>query len=135
MDPWYEYSGKPPGLLRLEPDVYKDLDVSIPPTLFDGIEHRFVYLNVDVDWQLPKSDPMYWFQSGVIRVRWTRAGAKPDPTAFQTFALHPWENTLISHTHWDMGEAGLGGVWCMRVGGMLNFAVVDIRYSKRLHHQ
>jgi hypothetical protein len=73
---------------------------------------------------------MYWFQTGVARVRWVRAGTRPDPTAFQTFVLTPWEHTLISHMHWEMGESGRGGWWAVRVRGMLKKAEISTRYSK-----
>ena len=93
-----------------------------------------VYLNVKPQWKLPKTDPMYWFQTAAIRVRWTRAGATPDPTAYQTFTMTPWEDFLITHTHWEQGEANRGGTWSMRVLGHLkpgsNAAKVGTRYSK-----
>jgi hypothetical protein len=127
---WYKYSGKPSGDLRLPYNKYVKLDATIPAPPRSGAEHRFVYLNVSPVWKLPKTDPMYYFQTGVIRVRWTRAGKKPDPTAYQTFVLTPWEDTLISHMHWERGEAGRGGIWSMRVRGNLHSALVGTRYSK-----
>ena len=130
---FYEYSGKPDGKLKLPYNTYVTLDAKIdPPPRIDGrfVEHRMIYLNVTPNWKLPKSDPLYWFQTGVLRVRWTRAGKKPDPTAYQTFVLTPWEPTLISHTHWELGESLRGGVWHMRIRGMLTHGIAETRYSK-----
>lgn len=130
MSLWYKYSGKPKGKLLLPYNTYRNLDATIPAPPTKGLEHRLLYLNVAPRWKLPKTDPMYWFQTGVIRVRFTRAGKIPNPTAYQTFVLTPWEDTLISHTHWEMGTAGRGGVWSMRVRGHLSDALVSTRYSK-----
>lgn len=127
---WYKYSGKPAGDLWLPVDKYTNLDATIPAPPRSTFEHRMVYLNVEPTWKLPKSDPLYWFQTAVLRVRWTRAGKTPDPTGYQTFVLTPWEATLITHTHWEEGEAGRGGVWSMRLRGMVTKARVSTRYSK-----
>lgn len=130
MAGWYKYSGKPKGRLRLPYNVYKNMDVRIPGPPSKGQEHRLIYLNVAPTWKLPKSDPMYWYQTAVIRVRFTRDGKMPNPTAYQSFVMTPWEDTLITHTHWEMGSAGKGGVWSMRVRGHIKDAVVSTRYAK-----
>lgn len=129
-DLWYKYSGKPSGTILLEPNKYRKLDCKIPAPPRKDVEHRMVYLNISPNWKLPKTDPMYWFQTGVARVRWTRDGTRPDPTAYQTFVLTPWEETLITHTHWELGRAGLGGFWSVRVRGMITGAKLSTRYSK-----
>lgn len=128
--PWFKYSGKPSGTLRLKPGTYARLDASIPAPPRSGLEFRMCYLNVSPQWKLPKTDPLYWFQTAAIRVRWTRAGSTPDPTAYQTFAVNPWEDFLITHTHWEQGEANRGGHWDVRIKGMVNSATIGTRYAK-----
>lgn len=130
MGLWFRYSGKPSGVLRLPVNKYVTLDAKIPPPPVKGLEHRMVYLNIAPTWLLSPDDPMYNFQTAVARVRWTRTGVRPDPTAYQTFVMTPWEDTLITHTHWELGEAGRGGVWSVRVRGLIKDAVVGTRYSK-----
>lgn len=130
MARWYKYSGKPSGDMRIAPDRYYRLDASIPAPPVADLEGRLVYLNINPSWKLPKSDPMYWFQTAAIRVHWVRGGSKPDPTAYQTFAVNPWENFLISHTHWELGEARRGGYWNFRIRGMVTGATVGTRYCK-----
>ena len=130
MTKWFKYSGKPEGVLWLEPDKYINLDARIPAPTIRGLEFRMCYLNVTPTWKLPKDDPMYWFQTAVLRVRWTRAGKAPDSTGYQTFVMTPWDATLISHTHWEMGQANRGGFWSMRLRGMVTGAVVATRYTK-----
>ena len=128
--PWFKYSGKPSGTLHLRPDTYTRLDAGIPAPPRSGLEMRMCYLNVAPAWKLPKNDPMYWYQTAAIRVRWTRSGATPDPTAYQTFAVTPWEDFLITHTHWEQGEANRGGHWDVRIRGMITSATIGTRYAK-----
>lgn len=73
---------------------------------------------------------MYEFQTAAARVRWTRAGAKPDPTAYQSFAVNVWEDFLITHTHWEKGEKNRGGHWDVRIVGHVTGASVGTRYTK-----
>jgi hypothetical protein len=129
---WYEYSGKPSGTLVLKPDVYTKLDARIPAAPRNAPEDRMVYLNVAPEWELPDSDPMYWFQTAVLRVRWSRTlpDGTIDNTAYHTHVLTPWESTLITHVHWEMGQRGVGGFWSLRLRGSVTSARITTRYAK-----
>lgn len=132
---WLKYSGKPSGVLRVPTGRYVTVDVQIPAPPKGGVkEDRLVYLNVKPTWKLPKSDPLYWFQTANIRVRWQRAphnGKKADDTAYQDFTVTPWESEfLLTHLHWETSEKGRGGKWHLKIKGHVTSAVVGTRYSK-----
>jgi hypothetical protein len=132
MATWMRYSGKPSGTLRVKGDgKYVTLDATVPKPPRSGREDRMVYLNIAPAWKLPKSDPLYYFQTASLRVRWTRAGDKPDRTAYQDFTITPWRNEfLVTHVHWEVGEKGRGGKWSFSLKGHVSTAAVSTRYSK-----
>lgn len=132
MAAWYRYSGKPKGQIRLPGDGrFMALDATIPAPPRAGREDRMVYLNVTPTWRLPKSDPLYAFQTASLRVRWSRSGAKPDPTAYQDFTITPHRPTyLLTHVHWELGEKGRGGRWSVSMVGHASTALIGTRYTK-----
>jgi Peptidase family M23 len=130
---WMKYSGKPSGNLRLKADgTYVTIDATVPPPPRGGTrEDRMVYLNLVPTWKLPKSDPLYYFQTASVRVRWTRAGDPPDRTAYQDFTITPWRSSfLLTHTHWETGEKGRGGKWSVSVVGHCASVYASTRYTK-----
>jgi len=130
---WMKYSGKPSGNLRLKADGrYVTVDATVPPPPRGGTrEDRMVYLNLVPTWKLPKSDPLYYFQTASVRVRWSRAGDPPDRTAYQDFTITPWRSSfLLTHTHWERGEKGRGGKWSVSVVGHAASVYASTRYTK-----
>jgi hypothetical protein len=130
---WMKYSGKPSGNLRLKADgKYVTIDATVPPPPRGGTrEDRMVYLNLVPTWKLPKSDPLYYFQTASVRVRWSRAGDPPDRTAYQDFTITPWRSSfLLTHTHWERGERGRGGKWSVSVVGHAASVYASTRYTK-----
>lgn len=129
-----KYSGKPSGELALPMGAYRTLDAKVPAAPYGGTrEDRLVYLNVDVDWKnKDKDSPDYYGQIANLRVRWTRTGKTPDPTAYQDYTITPIKPSfLITHVHWETGEKGVGGHWDMRLDGPhSNGAMVGTRYCK-----
>jgi len=131
------YSGKPSGNIRLKGDGrYVTLDAHVAgPSRGGKREDRLVYLNVgNIEWALPKSDPMYYFQTASLRVRFQRArhnGKPEDNTAYQDFTITPWRSSfLVTHVHWETGEAGRGGRWHLNLVGHAKNALVGTRYAK-----
>jgi len=132
---WMKYSGKPSGVVRIKGDgTYSRIDVKVPPPPRGGTrEDRMVYLNVSPAWKLPKSDPMYNFQTASLRVRWKRAdmGKGSDNTAYQDFTITPWRTKfLLTHVHWEVGEKDRGGAWSVSIVGHISSATLSTRYSK-----
>lgn len=130
---WYKYSSKPKTHLRLPSDgKYVSMDVTVPaPPVGGKKEDRMIYLNVAPAWKLPTNDPMYSYQTASLRVRWTRAGKVPDPTAYQDFTITPHRKEfLLTHLHWELGEKGRGGKWSVSLVGHTKSALIGTRYSK-----
>jgi hypothetical protein len=130
------YSGKPAGLLTLQEGVEKTLDARIPATKVNGREDRMVYLNVAVRWKITdRHDPAYYYQVANLRVEWDRDpfhGEGVDETAFQDWTITPIKPSfLITHVHWEQGQAGRGGKWRIRLDSPhATGATVSTRYSK-----
>jgi hypothetical protein len=130
------YSGKPSGTLHLPEGVEKTLDARIPATHVNGREDRMVYLNVDVQWKITsRTDPAYYHQVANLRVEWDRDpfhGDGVDETAFQDYTISPIKDEfLITHLHWEQGQAGRNGKWRMRLDSpFATGAVIGTRYAK-----
>jgi hypothetical protein len=132
------YSGKPAGLLTLHEGVEKDLDARIPAPKVNGREDRMVYLNVRVRWKITdRRHPDYYHQVANLRVEWDRAafhGEPVDETAFGDYTITPIKDSfLITHLHWERGQAGRGGKWRLRLDSPhATGATVATRYAKGL---
>lgn len=134
---WHKYSGKSPGTLRLPGNGrYVTLDATIPACPKGGVkEDRMVYLNVGgINWERSTSDPLYYFQTAVLRVRWVRdphGRQKADPTAYTDYVITPWrKEALITHLHWEVSEKGRGGKWHVSLVGHAKSVALGTRYAK-----
>jgi hypothetical protein len=130
------YSGKPAGPLILPEGVEKTLDARIPATKVNGREDRMVYVNVDVQWKITdRHDPAYYHQLANLRVEWDRdpyRGEGVDETAFGDYTITAIKDSfLITHLHWEQGQAGRNGKWRLRLDSPhATRAIVTTRYAK-----
>lgn len=125
---WSDYSGKPSGTLTItNAQDYEPLDFATadPPT--SGLELHLLYVNCEITWT---ADPTM----GVIRVKYHRDDG--DDTAYQDYAVPAGEAIgnpdafLITATHWESGEKGLGGRWHLRCEGDIASVKLGTRYAK-----
>ena len=132
MSGWLKYSGKPGGSVDLPKGKYTLLDVVIPAPPASKKEDRMIYLNVKVNWKLPKSHQDYYRQVANLRVYWARATRPVDETAYQDYTITPIKSSfLITHVHWEHGQKNIGGRWYAEISGRdCTGATVLTRYSK-----
>lgn len=128
MGYWSDYSGKPSGTLTISnAQDYEPVDfvTSDPPS--SGLEFHLLYANCEIAWA---SNP----HMGIVRVKYVRDDG--DDTAYQDYAIPAGEAIgspdafLLTATHWESGEKGLGGRWHMRCEGDINSIKVGTRYAK-----
>lgn len=120
----YEYSGKSEDtkVIPLNEYVWVTKDTDDPAA--SGLEFKLVYLNVKLTWA----------KAGFanIRVKFVREG--DDPTAYQDYLVHSSQTEfLLTHSHMELGEKGIGGKWYMKVtspDGSLASCAVGTRYNK-----
>ena len=123
---WTDYSGKPSGELEIRAeDGYVTLDADTEDPPFEGLELHALYIHCDLQW--------YWedtaTSAGTIRVKYVREGG--DDTGHQDYAVPAGaEDWLITATHWERGEKGVGGRWAINVGGGIAAAYITTRYQK-----
>jgi Peptidase family M23 len=125
---WTDYSGKPSGTLTIsnaQDYVSMDFVTEDPPS--SGLEFHLLYANCELTWS--GSDP-----AGIIRVKYRRDDG--DDTAYQDYAvpkgaaLGSPDTFLLTATHWESGEKGLGGRWYMRCEGGISSMKIGTRYAK-----
>jgi hypothetical protein len=118
----YEYSGKPSGVLTVPAGDYVRLDADVPDPTGSALEFQNAYLHADCVW----ADPS---RCGTIRVKYVREGG--DDTGYQDYTVAPGaEDFLITATHWEKGQRGVGGRWWVKCGGGLSAIKVTTRYVK-----
>jgi hypothetical protein len=119
----YEYSGKSEDTKEIPLNTYTWVTQDTPDPASSGLEFKLIYLNVKLRWK-----PEGGF--GNIRLKFVREG--DDPTAYQDYLVHSSQTEfLITHTHFEQGEKGIGGKWYIKItGGALASAAVDTRYNK-----
>lgn len=127
------YSGKPTGALTLAHGVFKKLDVTVPGPRASGHEERLLYVNVKVNWKITdKKHPDYYRQVANLRLYWARATRPVDETSYHDYTISPIKPTfLVTLTHWEEGERGVGGAWYAEIDGPDDRgASISTRYAK-----
>jgi murein DD-endopeptidase MepM/ murein hydrolase activator NlpD len=127
----YEYSGKSEDTKEIPLGAYTWVTKDTDDPAASGLEFKLVYLNVK----------LRWARKGVanIRVKFVREG--DDPTAYQDHRVASMEDAdgnlitpdefLLTNTHFEAGEKGIGGKWYVKItGAALASAAVDTRYNK-----
>lgn len=130
MATWHDYSGKPAGSLTVKASDYVRLDVDVAdPPRTGAAELHLLYANCALTWASGAT-------AGVIRVKYIREGG--DETGLQdftivrgaTFGSPP--SFILTHDHWEVGQAGVGGRWWIKCGGGLSALTIGTRYVKVL---
>jgi len=128
---WSDYSGKPSGTLTItNAQDYEPVDFCTADPPSSGLEFHLIYANCTLTWTDPNaSDGM-----GIIRVKYVREDG--DDTAYQDYCIPQGEAIgspdafLLTATHWEGGEKGLGGRWHIRCEGDISKISVSTRYAK-----
>jgi len=128
---WSDYSGKPSGDWTItNAQDYEPVDFQTEDPPSGGLEFHLLYANCEITWE----DPDAVEGMGIIRVKYTREDG--DDTAYQDYAVPKGASIgspdafLITATHWESGEKGLGGKWHMRCEGDIASIKVGTRYAK-----
>jgi N-acetylmuramoyl-L-alanine amidase len=126
---WSDYSGKPSGTFRVtNGQDYEpvDFETADPPSA--GLEFHLIYANCELEWSTA-ADGL-----GVIRLKYVRengdATAYQDYTCAQGASIGSPDTFLLTATHWEAGESGLGGRWHIRAEGDLAAITLGTRYAK-----
>lgn len=130
MATWHDYSGKPDGALTVRAGDYVRLDVDVAdPPRTGAAELHLVYANCALTWASGAT-------AGVIRLKYVREDGDEtgfaDWTVVRGATLGSPASFLITHTHFEVGQAGLGGRWWIRCGGGLAALTVGTRYVKAM---
>jgi hypothetical protein len=127
-DVWTDHSGKPPGTLTIsnaQDYVSMDFVTADPPS--SGLELHLLYANCELTWSGTET-------MGLIRVKYRRDDG--DDTAYQDYAVPKGaaigspDTFLLTATHWEAGEKGLGGRWYLRCEGGISSVKLGTRYAK-----
>jgi hypothetical protein len=128
---WSSYSGKPDGTLTISnAQDYEPLDFVTADPPSSGLEHHLTYINCEITW----ADPNATDGMGIIRVKYHRDDG--DDTAYQDYcvpkgaAIGSPDAFLITASHWEQGEKGLGGRWHLRCEGDIASVKLGTRYAK-----
>lgn len=121
---WRDYSGKPSGKLLVKRGGFTKLDAVTKTPTKTGHEEHMVYLNCKPVWDGP---------TGTIRVRYVRSDG--DATAYQDYVLtkdsiDPGDSFLITHVHFEIGKAGVGGRWEIKCTDGIKEVSIGTRYAK-----
>ena len=126
MATWHDYSGKPGTTQTVPAGGYVRLDVDVADPPRSGvIELHKLYVNASLRFASGAD-------VGVIRVKYVRENG--DETAFadhhvsREAAIGSPGSYLITATHWEIGQAGMGGRWWIRCGGGLTSIALTTRY-------
>jgi len=121
---WYNYSGKPKGVLEVPAGAYRKLDAVTDDPPAAGLEGHMVYFNAGIQWKAGAV-------GATIRVKYVRADG--DATGYQSFAVTPrgllGDQFLVTHIHWESGDKQ-GGRWSVRIDGDVTGMTLDTRYAK-----
>jgi hypothetical protein len=118
------YSGKPDGTLVVQSGDYRQIDVDVPdPTVSGRTELHMLYANCALTWRNGDS------RDGWIQVKYVREGG--DDTGYQTYTVaRSLSAFLITATHWEESQRGVGGRWQIKCGGGLARITLGTRYCK-----
>lgn len=126
------YSGKPSGkLLLAKSDTYYKMDATVAGPASGGKrEDRLVYWNLTPTWRITdKTRADYYRQVCVFRTRFVRSNG--DATAYHDYTITPHTTTfLITLSHFEVGETGVGGGWQGRFLGDAVSVTAGTRYGK-----